>query len=73
MRDFIISILVAAITNIYIISPYWDRLKGVWIIQGHTMDQINPHYYLLCAVSYLAVGLVVYGTIKFVKWVNSSL
>lgn len=67
MLDFLISIFVTLLTNIYIIQPYWDQLREYWLNSGYTVDQISTQYNLLCAASYILVGCFVYFVIALVK------
>lgn len=67
MFDFIITILITLFTQIYIIIPYWDKLKKVWIMEGYSLEQISSSYQLLCVASYLFIGCIVYGIIYLIK------
>ncbi len=72
MKDFIISIGVMFVANIYIIVPYWDKLKAFWLAEGKTIEQVSTPYNLLCVASYLAVGLATYFICFLIKKVISK-
>lgn len=67
MWDFLISSIVTLVTNIYIIFPYLDQLKDFWILRGQAIEQVNNTYHILCALSYLVVAGLVYGSIRLIK------
>lgn len=67
MFDFIIAILVTSFTNIYIVTPYWDKLKEFWLMKGHSLEQVSTFYNLLCCVSYLFIGFIIYFIIDLIK------
>ena len=73
MFDFVVSAIASIAANLLLIGPYWDRLKEFWLSQGHTAAQVSTPYYLLCGVSYLAVGLFFYLVLKLLRWLIQNL
>lgn len=69
MRDFLISVFITLVATTYLINPYWDKLKEVWIKQGKPISDINQSYNLLCAASYIVVGAIAYTIIAIIKLV----
>ena len=68
MFDFVLSAVASLAANLFLIGPYWDRLKEYWLSQGHTAAQVSTPYYVLCGLSYLAVGLCFYLVLKLLRW-----
>lgn len=72
MFDFIITAIISIFTNMYVIVPYWDRLRDVLLQQGIDKTEVMQKYYLLCGTSYLAVGFIVYFIILLIKFLYNK-
>ena len=67
MADFFISVIITIFTNIYIIIPFWDKLKEYELSKGTLEADVTTFYNLLCGVSYISVGLLIYALIWGIK------
>lgn len=69
MKDFIISLVITLLTNIYFINPYLGLLKDYWIVNGMNVIEAERRYEMYCFIFYFIVGSIVY----FILWLLKKL